>query len=449
MTTLQQGLKDIAIAVASGSGGILLTAGGGISLGEWGDRALSSTKTLIPPFATVAVGGATRAASVDGGAIMAIPLDREQVIALRDACAMILKEEVEIDRFGGSALLIEHAEAATRWLQLRTTENLDRMIEAIKALLPQRNETDMSETDVKAKTDRLHELRETSAMLEVRRQLLEREGYAAESVRRGIDDLNREIAALEDEIATFEEPLESTELAVQGDHTHPAVERMALAMNVHVEDGQPVEDALAAAINHDLKLRETLTEDLRKARMVVNRLAAIHGVTKWNADGDEIVEKAQRWAGFAGAIKRRLKGLLAVGTPSYSSAALREARVSELSGVYTMLTGPADLSAWVASMPTEVSNRAMVEAVDLPPGTPGTDPDEDKNLTASHVRSLMMCIESRSPGAFLDTTGRTITEAVVALSAFRAVLDSQVSMDALLNLFNLVILPRARRKTVE
>lgn len=91
--SLENSLQDVARAVARGSGGISLSAGGSIVLADWNGGALASGKIAVPsPFATLAIGGAVRSVEVDGGVIMATPLDREQVRRLRTMCDQVLND---------------------------------------------------------------------------------------------------------------------------------------------------------------------------------------------------------------------------------------------------------------------------------------------------------------------------------------------------------------------
>jgi hypothetical protein len=90
---LENSLQDVAAAVARGEGGISLAAGGNIVLADWQGGALASSKTAVPsPFATLAIGGAVRSVEVEGGVIMATPLDRDQVKRLRAMCDQVLGE---------------------------------------------------------------------------------------------------------------------------------------------------------------------------------------------------------------------------------------------------------------------------------------------------------------------------------------------------------------------
>lgn len=119
---LENSLQDVAAAVARGEGGISLAAGGSIVLADWNIGTLASGKTAVPsPFATLAIGGAVRSVEVEGGVIMATPLDRDQVLRLREMCDAVIgdrKSEVphlpgfdrigRIDSVGRRSLWMRH-----------------------------------------------------------------------------------------------------------------------------------------------------------------------------------------------------------------------------------------------------------------------------------------------------------------------------------------------------
>lgn len=235
-----------------------------------------------------------------------------------------------------------------------------------------------------------------------------------------------------------------------------ALDRLALAMGVnpdHMEDCERVEDSLAKAIEHDRKLRETLGGDLAAARLVINRMAAIFNVQKWDADGSEIVEKAQRWVGFGHDLKRRLKALETAFIGSVGANALRFARIEEVTAMYARFMGTGDLAKWLATIPSDVSTVAMMDAADpAPVGLPESEPEDRDAISASELRKFIgVTDEATKAGEWaalrdLPSEGfqPKLHPGKVANLLVRAY-RSNVAMETLLKVLNLVILPHLRK----
>jgi hypothetical protein len=230
--------------------------------------------------------------------------------------------------------------------------------------------------------------------------------------------------------------------------------QLALAMGISddvMEEGERVEDAMAKAITHDRKIREEMRGELAAARMVINRLAAIMGVQKWDADGSEIVEKAQRWVGFGGDLKRRIKVLETAIIGSYASNCLRYARIEEVTAMYARFMGTGDLAGWMATIPSDVSTVAMIEAASYPPpGSPQCEPEDADLVTVDDLRRFIGLYDERPvAGEWAALVGhlgfhpelKPGNVARLLVKAHR----SLVAMDTLTKMLNLVILPHLRK----
>jgi hypothetical protein len=68
-------------------------------------------------------------------------------------------------------------------------------------------------------------------------------------------------------------------------------------------------DSLGQAIAHHHAQNEELREGVTQARTIVARLAAVMQVDKWDKDGTELLEHAQRWEGLKHELKRRIRDL--------------------------------------------------------------------------------------------------------------------------------------------
>ena len=220
------------------------------------------------------------------------------------------------------------------------------------------------------------------------------------------------------------------------------VENIATAMNVHVEDGEHVGDALARAIDHDLKLRDHLADQLRQSRMVINRVAAILNVQKWDEDGSEIIEKAQRWSVFSHSLLARLRtavqdreaalhglvagdensSLWATAMANSREAAYADARVSELRAVIAQLVGSAEFAAMVSKMPTKAVPPSIAQIADTT--------TEIVPLSVSNLGTLKISGDSKSARL---------------IEVLESIFASAVMRGEFLQILNLIFLPRLQK----
>lgn len=291
------------------------------------------------------------------------------------------------------------------------------------------------------------ELSDELALLRERNEVLE------EDKKRLIADLNGE----RENRGAPPYGSDETALATTGQQAADTpLNQLALAMGInedHMDEGERVEDAMAKAINHDRKIREEMRGELAAARMVINRIAAIMGVQKWDADGSEIVEKAQRWVGFAGALKKRIRVLETCSTPSYSSQALRLARLEEVTAIYAQFMGTGDLARWLATIPNDTATAATLAAAEpLAPGTPSAEPEDDDLITLGDLQRFIGVTEEAPRGGEWAALRDFPTEGFQPVLKPGKVADllvrasrSTVAMEAVYKMLNLVILPHLRK----
>lgn len=67
--------------------------------------------------------------------------------------------------------------------------------------------------------------------------------------------------------------------------------------------------SLGQAIAHDHAQAADLRDGVTQARTIVARLAAVMQIDKWDKDGTELLERAQRWEGWKHELKRRVRAL--------------------------------------------------------------------------------------------------------------------------------------------
>lgn len=135
-------------------------------------------------------------------------------------------------------------------------------------------------------------------------------------------------------------------------------------------------DSLAEAIQHNKKERYDLDDALRLARGTIQRLAGALNVQQWNPDGDEIVEKAQRFGVFHHWLRKRLRALEATiseddkrasaaligGTPPAPIAVVEELRT-----ILAALLAEKELAKFLQSKPVVASKTILDLAAEPAP----------------------------------------------------------------------------------
>jgi hypothetical protein len=127
-------------------------------------------------------------------------------------------------------------------------------------------------------------------------------------------------------------------------------------------------DSLAEAVAHNRRERSTLESGLSMSRNIVGRIAGALNVGQWNPDGDEIVEKAQRFGVFQHWLRKRLREHEA----SQQNTDLHgEALANEIRLVLVALIGEKTLAKLLQNKPIKVS-KTMLEIAETPAPTGNT-----------------------------------------------------------------------------
>jgi hypothetical protein len=151
-----------------------------------------------------------------------------------------------------------------------------------------------------------------------------------------------------------------------------AVERLR---NPHMHDSPgdalvvDKKDSLAEAIQHNRAERSTLEGALARSRNIVNRLAGSLQVGQWNEDGDELVEKAQRFGVFWHWLRKRLRehegsleaSAAAVGTSNFADigVVVHGELVKECRLILAALIGDKELARILQNKPAKVSKTVL------------------------------------------------------------------------------------------
>lgn len=190
-------------------------------------------------------------------------------------------------------------------------------------------------------------------------------------------------------------------------------------------------DSLAQAIEHNAAERQELHRGVAAARMIVQRVAGALGVIQWDADGTEILEKAQRFGTFAYALKRRGEQYVKQGLLTWAGVV----RV-----ILIELVAPKDLAKFVAQLPE--APQSMVDQATEP-----APPTEDQ-LSLRDVQTITNALSNSagtSPAAF-DERGRS--DSARLRSLFVEITNSTEATASFRTMMNLVILPHVRRLRV-
>lgn len=200
-------------------------------------------------------------------------------------------------------------------------------------------------------------------------------------------------------------------------------------------------DTLAEAMEQNRKERSELDHGLTQARGTVQRLAGALGVSEWNKDGDEIVEKAQRWGVFAYWLKKRLGEIMA-GPPAGADdeADLAHARAGELRTVLAALMSEEKLAKFIQNKPVKVSPTLLDLAEN---GAPKGNTYLDVEFNYNDVRLIAAGIEKYASALPVDVGEARVDQLMLV---FKRLVESTAAREEFLSIMNLVVLPLLRRQ---
>jgi hypothetical protein len=194
-------------------------------------------------------------------------------------------------------------------------------------------------------------------------------------------------------------------------------------------------DTLAEAMAQNRKERSELDIGLTQARGTVQRLAGALQVSEWNKDGDEIVEKAQRFGIFAYWLKKRLGELAAPNAESLT----RESRSEEIRTVLAALIGEEKLAKFIQNKPVKVSPTLLDLAEN---GAPKGNTYLDREFDMSDITILQKATEK-----FAVASGEVNDPRIdQVMLVFKRLSESAAAREEFLSIMNLVVLPLLRRQ---
>lgn len=203
--------------------------------------------------------------------------------------------------------------------------------------------------------------------------------------------------------------------------------------------------SLGQAIAHDHAQAADLRDGVTQARTIVARLAAVMQIDKWDKDGTELLERAQRWEGWKHELKRRVRELRS--TPPYATVTLAPDKPVGWVDVHKQIADELDRHLQRLLSTKEIADwlKATAGAVKVDAGPPV--PPYPFEFTSIDVRLIGQAMEGESAD---PARGRSVmsdverTDAIIKV--FDQIDDSRVASEEFARTMNLVILPILARQ---
>jgi hypothetical protein len=241
-------------------------------------------------------------------------------------------------------------------------------------------------------------------------------------VRAEIDDIGREL-----EIDGIERLTPAAALAEIRDQIgrikNPSSDTSDDSANPQLSKG----DSLAASIQHNAAMRQELDEKLTQAREIIAKIAAAMQISKWDADGTEILEKIQRWESFKHVLARRIQYLS--GPSGNGVPETHKFCADELRSHLARLMAPREFAKWLENRPKGTVTAQVAEIANLP--VPTFDP-----FTPAHLLDLVDRLRQAPEGRSSGYLGRAIQD----------IAHSATAAGEFVRLLNLIVLPLVARQ---
>ncbi len=161
-----------------------------------------------------------------------------------------------------------------------------------------------------------------------------------------------------------------------------AAQALARVRELEVSYGSDLETAIATYRAET----STARDELAKARLVINRVAGAMQIDRWDADGTELIERAQRWNTFQVMLRRRTQALAASG---------RFEVAAELRSQLALLMSKPEHEAWVRSLPDGAASDAVVQAFERGAQYPATMADLDADIIRYGLVAMQSMVTQR------------------------------------------------------
>lgn len=194
--------------------------------------------------------------------------------------------------------------------------------------------------------------------------------------------------------------------------------------------------SLGQAIAHDHAQAAELREGAALARTIVARLAAVMQIDKWDKDGTELLERAQRWEGWKHELKRRIRALRASGL-NQAEFDFNKGIADELQRQLERLMSGKEMADWLKA--NEKAGAVKVDAG--PPALPYPfefRADDVPLMQVAHIKASMDTGTTMGPRALTrwSDLGNTFTE----------IAASRVATEEFARTMNLIVLPILARQ---
>lgn len=201
--------------------------------------------------------------------------------------------------------------------------------------------------------------------------------------------------------------------------------------------------SLRQAIVHDHAQAADLRDGVTQARTIVARLAAVMQIDKWDKDGTELLERAQRWEGWKHELKRRVRALRGpmVAVDRDRAEATNGAIADELQRHLERLMSGKEMADWLKA--NEKTGAVKVDA-----GPPV--PPYPFEVVASDAGLIQNSLEELQPGTPRPGEAEAARAAMSRLNSlgtvFQLISNSRVGSEEFARTMNLVILPILARQ---
>jgi hypothetical protein len=223
-----------------------------------------------------------------------------------------------------------------------------------------------------------------------------------------------------------------------------AVERLR---NPHLDDGDRAgvkdalvvgkNDSLAEAIQHNRAERAGLLDDVTRARSATSRVAAALGVSQWNKDGDELVEKAQRFGVFHYWLRKRLRDHEQAADLPLEINSMRGALLAaEVRTILAALVGDKELARILQNKPVKAS-KTVLDLAENP--APTGNLYLDRLFDMSDVQLMRDGFRKLATGL----PGARISQLALV---FERMHESAAATEELVSWMNAVVLPILRKQ---
>lgn len=196
-------------------------------------------------------------------------------------------------------------------------------------------------------------------------------------------------------------------------------------------------DSLADAIQHNRKERSTLEESLVQARNVINRVAGALGVGQWNTEGDEIVDKAQRFGVFAYYLRKRHNELLqTIDALPIGAPVVEPELAAEVRKILAALVGDKELARILQNKPVKAS-KTVLDLAETPAPT-GMNTYLERPFDKEDVFWIR--------DALKKIAGTTVSRVEQLMLVFERIASSPAAIEEFTSWMNAVVLPVLRKQ---